>query len=545
MTRRRTQSVTAILATIAAGALLLTGCAAAGSSASVTGKRVSGGTIVYGHEQEPPCVTGGWIQEAYLSRQVLDSLVSQTAKGTIVPWLATGWTVSNDQKVWTFTLKKGVKFTDGTPFNAQAVVDNFTYWLAGGNGTVSAYLKDYYASSVARDDSTFQLTLTKPYSPLLSVLSQGYFGIQSPTALKRSAAVNCEDPIGTGPFIVGKWARGQSITFTRNPDYNSAPANAKHQGPAYVDTLVWKFLADPTTRYGSLTSGETNVIYDVPSVDWKAAKQSYSVQQYITPGRPVTLSLNTVHGPFTDVNVRRALAYSLDRKAIVKSAFNGSVPEEGNGSVSRSTPGYDASVANDYTYDPAKAKALLSAAGWKASGTSKVREKDGQKLQITIPYGLGSIITPEGSTALQNLQQQAQAVGFSVKLVPVQQSAFFSGKYSTPTAYDASPGYWTSPTAGILYINYKQNLPDSPNGNNTTFYNNPTLENLIIQANSTLDTTQQDALYAKAQQLISDQATAIGLYDQTTSLAVQAGLKDVWIEASQGEPVFSDAYFVK
>jgi peptide/nickel transport system substrate-binding protein len=168
-------------------------------------------------------LTGGWVQEAYIDRQVLDSLVSQVQGGKIVPWLATSWKVSADQKTWTFTLKKGVKFTDGTPFNAAAVKANFEYWLdpKAGNSTVRAYIGEYYKSSKAVDDHTFELDLTKPYSPLLSALSQGYFGVQSPQALARGVAANCVDPVGTGPFIVQKWNRGQNIIFVRNPNYSS------------------------------------------------------------------------------------------------------------------------------------------------------------------------------------------------------------------------------------------------------------------------------------------------------------------------------------
>ena len=101
------------------------------------------------------------------------------------------------------------------------------------------------------------------WAPLLAVLSQGYFGIRSPQTLAQGAEAICNDPVGSGPFIVQKWTHGQNITFVRNPNYNSAPANALHQGPAYVDKIIWSLVADPTTRYGSLTTGQSDVIYDV------------------------------------------------------------------------------------------------------------------------------------------------------------------------------------------------------------------------------------------------------------------------------------------
>jgi peptide/nickel transport system substrate-binding protein len=545
---RRPQIVPVALA-LGLATSLLAGCAGASDSsagaAAQNSTPRSGGTIHYGHSQEPPCLTGGWVQEAYIDRQLLDSLVSQTTGGKIVPWLATSWKVSKDQKTWTFVLKKDVKFSDGTPLDAKAVQTNFTSWLGpkGGNSTVQAYIAKYYKSSRAVDATTFQLDLLKPYSPLLSALSQAYFGIQSPKALARGAGPNCEDPIGSGPFILEKWNRGQNLTFVKNPAYNSAPANAKHQGPAYVDKLIWSFLSDPTVRYGSLTSGNSDVIYDIPTVEWENAKASYEVQQYITPGTPVRLSLNTVKGPFTDERVRQAFAYGTDRANSVKSAFNGAIPYNGNAALSQSTPNYDPSLGNAFAYSPDKANALLDQAGWTQRNGAGYRTKAGQELAIKLVYPSGSVFTSEGVTLLQNLQQQAKQVGFKVTLVASTPSETFSGKYSSPDSYDAQPWYWTSPTAGVLLIVYRQNLKADPNFSNSSFYNNAELQKIIEAANSTQDPAEQKTLYAQAQKIVVDSAAAVGLYTQTTSLAIKPGLKDVWLEDSQGEPVFHDAYF--
>jgi peptide/nickel transport system substrate-binding protein len=534
---------------VAAALGLATGTAACSPAASApverTGEPRPGGTIVYAHYQEPPCLFGGWVQQAYLSRQVLDSLVSQVDDGSIVPWLATDWSVSDDQLVWTFHLKEGVTFTDGTPLDAQAVVDNFEFWIREkGNTTVVAHIGDYYASSRALDATTVEVTLSKPFAPLLSVLSQAYFGIQSPTALARGAEANCDEPVGSGPFVVESWERGDRVTFVRNPDYSSAPANAKHDGPAYVDRLEWRFVPDGTARFGALTTGEADVIYDVPTPHWRTAEQQYQVHQYVTPGRPVALGLNTVAGPFADVRVRQAFAYGTDRRAAVESAFGGVIPYEGNGSISQSTPGYAADVAEEYAYDPEQAVALLEEAGWTEVDDEGYRLKDGERLTVRIVYGAGSIITAEGATVLENVQQQAKEVGFEVVLEPVTRDQLFSGAYSEPDSYDAKPGYWTSPAASVLYITFRQHLPpDSPNFSNSSFYNNPELERVIVQANSTRDRHERERLYQQAQRIISDDAASVGLYVQTTSLAVAPHLRDVWVEASQGEPVFHDAWF--
>lgn len=527
--------------------LAMSACAATPSEApraERAAEPVEGGVISYAHYQEPPCIYGGWVQQAYLSRQVLDSLVSQVEDGEVVPWLATEWSVSDDQLVWTFHLREGVQFTDGTPLDAQAVVDNFEYWIhEQGNSTVVAHIGAYYESSRALDPQTFELTLSRPFAPLLSVLSQAYFGIQSPTALARGAEANCDEPIGSGPFIVESWERGDRVTFVRNPDYSSAPANAKHDGPAYVEGIEWRIVPDGTARFGALTTGEADVIYEVPTPHWELASREYDVQQYVTPGRPVALGLNTVHGPFADARVRQAFAYGTDRRAAVESAFAGVIPYEGNGSLSQSTPGYAADVAEHYAYDPDRAIALLEEAGWTEVDEDGYRVKDGQRLEVRIVYGAGSTITAEGQTVLENVQHQAAEIGFAVTLHPVTRDQLFSGAYAEPDSYDAKPGYWTSPSASVLHITFRQHLPEDPNFSNSSFYNNPDLEAVIVEANSTLDRDARDRLYEEAQRIISEDAASIGLYVQTTSIASAPHLRDVWLEESQGEPVFHDAWF--
>jgi peptide/nickel transport system substrate-binding protein len=540
-------------ARIAAGAgvllagSLLAACSASSSGASTagTGTKVQGGTIVYGHEQEPPCLYGGWLQQAYIDRNILDSLVTEADDGSIKPWLATSWTISADRLTYTFTLKPGVKFTDGTPLSAQAVADNFAYWEKGGNSTSQVSLDPYFKSATALDPTHLKVQLNKPYLPLLTMLSQGYFGIQSPTALKRGQAANCDDPIGSGAFKVKVWKHGQEVVLVRNPDYTSWPATAKHQGPAIVNEVDWKFLSDPVERYASLTTGESNVIYDVPTVDWNDAKARFQLTQYITPGKPVSLYLNTIRGPFTDKLVRQAFAYGADRKSAVQTAFHGVVPYEGNPSVSQATPGYDASVANAYPYDPGKASQLLDQAGWSTRDGAGYRTKDGHELDVRLAYPAGSVFTSEGATLLQILQQQWKQAGFKVTLIPETQAETFAGKFSTPDSYDAQPWYWTSPSPAILWIVWRPSTKTNPNYNNSSFYNNDALGQVIQQGNSAATTAQADQYYAQAQQLIQDNAAAVGLYTQTSSIAVAKNLHDVWLEKSQGEPVFEDAYFTR
>lgn len=538
----------ALLATASSLALLASACAsgpAANTPSSST--PVYGGTIYYDHYLEPQCLEGGSVQEAYIERQVADSLVSETSSGSVVPWLATSWSVSANQLVYTFHLKAGVKFSDGTPLNAAAVVKNFEWWLnpQTENGDVAALLGPVYQSSRATGPLTFQLTLTRPDSQLLITLAQAYDGILSPQSLARSASATCDDPIGSGPFIIQKWNHGQNIVFARNPHYNSAPANALHQGPAYVSTLVWSFVADGTTRYGALTSGSAGVIGDVPTIDWQTAKSQFNEETVVAPGRPLTLILNTEHGVFTDLRVREAFGYAADRRAVVQSAFNGEIPYDGNGALSQSTPDFDSSLENAFAYDPAKATELLDAAGWSKRDSAGYRTKDGQELDVKFVYSTASVYS-EGVTALQDLQQEWATAGFNVTIVPLTVAQAFSPQYLAPTGYDATISPWIANTPAVMSITYDNwRSPTADANGNKAFYTNSKLAQLVTAAEATPNPAVARQDYDTAQEIAVDQATVLGLYVFTTSDAWTKNLHGFWIEDSEGEPVFSDAYFTK
>ncbi len=412
-----------------------------------------GGTIRYGHEQEPACLYAGWVQAGYIQRQYADNIVARTHDGRIVPWLATEWTVSEDNKTYVFKIKPDVKFTDGTPLDANAIVTNFNRWLSNdpdkANPNAKLYLADYISAVTAPDPLILRIDLTRPYQPFLTVLSTYFFGILSPTALALGPQATCEKPVGSGPFYVETWNHGQNVILKRNPNYNSAPATAKHQGPAYVDGIVWKFLKDDTVRYGSLLTGESDAIYDVPAVDWADANQRFSVIQDITGGTPTRLQLNTAFPPFDDVRVRQAFAHVSQRRQAVDVAFHGSIPYNANGSLSVSSPERVKELDDSDPYDLAAANRLLDAAGWTGRTRDGIRTKDGKPLTVRLLYAGGSLITNDGILVLQILQDQARAAGFDVVLKPIQQADWFAGKGRGPHDYEAQPAYWVAAGAEI------------------------------------------------------------------------------------------------
>lgn len=392
-------------------------------SAQTVPPHYSDGTLFYLHEQEPPCLWGGWVQQAYLSRQVFDYLVSYD-NGKIRPWLAASWSESADRKTITFHLRHDVKFTDGDLFNADAVIANYPAWQKG----IGWHGFTYMTGFTKVDDYTVALHLSEPNPEIYNVLANGHYGFQSPDSLAHnSSEQKCLRPVGTGPWKVARWVRGDGISFVRNDDYRWAPPNAHHNGPAYLKHLEWKFVPDATTRWGALVSGGADVIYQPPSAQWQALQHHYQTLSYVATGRPQAFSFNVQRGPFTDQRVRQAFAYALDRKQIVKTVFKGAVPYEGNGSLSKSTPLY-LNVDDRYSLNIAKANQLLDAAGWTGRDAAGYRTKDGKTLDARLPF-IQAIIDQEGALMLQAAH---------VRVRQIKKSALVTGFGRRPTSSTSS-----------------------------------------------------------------------------------------------------------
>ncbi|BBY16816.1 peptide ABC transporter [Mycolicibacterium litorale] len=533
-------------------AALLTACGGgsdSSSSSAAAGPPVSGGSIVYATDREPTCLdphSFGDMPQTYVARQYLDSLVSERPDGSVVPWLAESWEVSPDGRVYTFTIKQGVRFHDGTPLDAEAVKANFEHMLdpATQSLTDAGYLRPYYQSSRAVDPATFELTLSKPYSALLPVISQAFFGIQSPKAMARGLEENCQSPVGTGPFIVKAWNRGQSVELDRNPDYNSAPADAKHQGPAYLDHISWKFVEDGSVRFAAVQGGDADIIFNPPPQQEAAlnADPNLSLQEFTHTGLPNGVALNTTRAPFNDTKVRQAFIHGANAEAAVKSAYLGVFDWE-PGPVSSTTPYFDKNLRSFYEHDPEKANKLLDEAGWSQRDADGYRTKNGERLTAELVYSSDTGDTPPADVTLfQNIQSAEKEIGFDVVLKPLPQDQYFAA-FTDKNAYDGLTGaYWNSPTPAVLSIVYSSDSLRAAPGNNMSWVENPKIDERVRAAAATTDTAAQQRLYGQTQQIVAEQAYQLGLYPVTTRLVAKKKLQDVWIEPSEGEPVLHDAW---
>lgn len=494
-------------------------------------------TLIYLHSIEPQSLFQWWTQATYPKRNVLDSLVYLDGDNKLHPWLATSW--SHNGNVWTFKLRDDVVFTDGTPLDAATVAKNFDFWIKLSTSVPDSFFKE----AKVVDAHTVELHTSVPQPYLADMLSSALFGINSSPSLDRDLKEIGEKPIGSGPFTLKEWKRGEEIVFERNDAYQWGPEGS-HGGPAYLRTVRWKFVPDANARWLALEKGEADLIYEPPSVKWKEAQGKYLTSQQLAPGRGQSLSLNVEAGPFTDKRVRQAFAYASNRKQIAESVFRGAVPYEGNGAYSKTTQEY-LNLDGAYPHDPAKAIALLEAAGYQQLNAEGYRVNDaGEVLEIVLPL-LPTVVNQEGTIAAQALQAEVKKVGFKLNTVVLTQTELAAGRYTKADEYDLYQGYWTLYAPTVLSINYRpagentstatiygrqqlnQYASDSgsPNAHNRVRSKDWQFQDAIVAAHATTDPAERSKQFQALQQQVSDEAWALGFYGSAYNLAGQKYLQ--------------------
>ena len=296
-------------------------------------------------------------------RQVYEGLVDLEPGGfRIVPKLADGWTVSADARVWTFRLRPGVRFHDGSAFDARAVVANFER-----GGAIARFgLGALIAGVQAQDVATVVFTLRTGYAPFLASLASGSFGIVNPACFRQAdvwatAATACAQ--GTGPFQVqaGAWRVGDSVTLQRNPRYWGRDADGR--ALPYVDTLVFRAIRDDATRIADLRSATVAVVLDAAPSSLTPVRSDPNLAIRRRPSYDVSyLGIGTGTKPLDSPEVRRAIAMAIDRGAIVQTVYGGDARAAAQ-LVPPGLVGYDDTITEFTRLDSGAAKRLLGDAG--------------------------------------------------------------------------------------------------------------------------------------------------------------------------------------
>ncbi len=497
---------------LSAVALVATAAAFAAS-----GRSHASDTFVFGTEADPVLLDGALVSDGPSLRavnQMFEGLVGLKPGTTkVVPSLATSWTTSKNGLSWTFKLRKGVKFHDGTSFDAKSVCFNFNrnyalpgylqgestnyYWVTvfGGYARPAAGNpgpKDsLYRGCKVVNPSTARIILTRPSSSFLAALALPSFAIASPTALVKYKAdagtvgadgafrptgtFGTSNPVGTGPFKFQSWRIGDKLVMVRNDKYWGTKAKLKQ--------LIFRAISDSTARYQALQSGEldgANLLapQDVPSV---ASNSSLKVLS-----RPAFnigyVGMNQKHTPLGNLKVRQAVAYGLDKKSVV-GAFYGGRGRVANQFLPPLVEGYAKKGIPDYTYNPAKAKALLQEAGL----TLPV------KLEFWYPTAVVRGYMPDPPRIFQAFAASLEKSGFQIEPHP----APWRGGYLAGAQ---------SGQAALYLLGWTGDFGDPANFLNVHFgaagdlfgFNNPSLFNALQKADAEPNLAKRTAQYQAA-----------------------------------------------
>jgi peptide/nickel transport system substrate-binding protein len=522
--RRPAITALAAIALSASTALVLASCSSGTSSASPSGSSASpqaGGHLTWGVETEPVTLNpqlNGQDKTKLLLRNSYEQLLARQDDGTFVPWLASAYKTSADGLTYTFTVRDGVTFWDGTTLDAAAVVKNITeqvdpkYNPYGAAGPLS-HLK----SAKATDDKTVTITLKTRYAPFLDFI--GSLPIISPDAYsKADVKAGGPDIAGTGPFVLTKYSKGQEIDFSKNPAYDWAPATDKHQGPAYLDSLTYRFLPESSVRLGALQSGQVDVIEGIPGTQ-AAQFQKGSSYQYLTAlntGTPYSLYFNTTKAPTNDVDVRTAFRDAVDLGTVLKSVYAGQRTRAWSAVSPEDPDFYDKTLEGTYGDDVAAANKLLDEAGWTGRDSAGYRTKDGKRLTIT-DYQSKPYVRDQRDVLLQAIQAQVKqnaGIDFDVQVV----DSGVADQHQAAHDYGTYDNSNTNPDG--VDIEYHWLPADKGGFINLSLASDPQLTTWLTAAQQTTDTAARAKDYDALQQfVIKDKAYSFPLYEPADQIA--------------------------
>ena len=386
---------------------------AAGPLASAAHAQTPPNVLVVGQIAEPKSLDPAAdtaVNDFRILMNVYDGLVRYKS-GTLEPEpaLATSWTISDDGLTYTFKLREGIKFHDGSPFNAEAVVFNFERMLKEDHPyhDTGPFPLSFFFSTVdtvtAIDDSTVEFKLSAPYAPFLSNLAYPTGLIVSPAAVKEYGKDFGRHPSGTGPFKFEEWESNTRVVVTRNEDYwDGAPS---------LEAVVYRPITDANTRVAEMLSGGIDLMVEVPPDNVAAFEEDDSFKVYEQAGPHVWfLILNAKEGPFADKRVRQAVNYAIDKKSLVENVLQGTAEVAAGPTPPAFAWAYDDSL-EPYPYDPEKAKALLKEAGAEGADLTFYVTEGGSGMLDPVPMGTA-------------IQADLAKVGLNVKIKTYEWNTF-------------------------------------------------------------------------------------------------------------------------
>lgn len=435
-----------------------------------------------------------------LNKNLYNNLVRFNADMKIVPDLATKWEVSPDGLTWTFELRQGVKFHDGTDFNAEAVKKCLERVLDPNTGSPRRSVLAMIKSVEAVDTHKVKITTSYPCGSFLQQLSHPVAAMISPAAIEKYGKDLSRNPVGTGPFKLKEWVSGDRITMEANPQYFG--------GAPKVKELVFRVVPEDASRVMLLESGQVDVALRVPVVDLDRLSKNKDISLIRTPTvMTMYVALHNQRGPLQDVRVRQALNYAVNKEVMVRDVVGG-LGVVADAPISPATWGHAAIGA--YPYDPDRARKLLADAGF----------ADGFDIELWTPVGRYLM----DRQLAENLQAQLAQVGVRVKIRQWEFQALMAevkkGQFDmvllgwSPSTGDADQG---------LYPVFHSS--QWPPNSNRAHYKNTDVDRLLEQAKEETNEEARRQLYAQAEKIIMDEAPWIFLFYPEQVVATRAGVK--------------------
>lgn len=492
--------------------LLASATAAVPVGTPEAGEPNEGGEWIVGITELPdtldPHKTGAAVTQAIM-RNVCDPLIAKNFQGEYVPGLAREWTVAADGLTWTFTLRDDVTFQDGTPFDAAAVKTNFDRILDPDfESALARSLLGPMESTAAPDEYTFQFTLGEAFAPLLDNLTNsGALCMLSPAAIQESEEDLGRTPVSTGPFMVEEYVTGDRVVLKRYADYAWAPPFLHQGGPAYIETLTFRSIIEEAARIAAFEAGEIQQT-GIPSPDVERIVESgdYWIVDYLRKG-VVFLEFNVTKPPFDDLRVRQAFNHAINKQDVMDAAVEG-YGQIAYGFLPPSIFGYWPGI-EEYapTYDPEQATALLAEAGWIDSDGDGTLDKEGEPFEF-VAYNLTN---DAWNRAAQVIQSQLADIGIAMEIQQYEFATLLDKAKAGEHSAEFMGYTYTEPDIAYLWF-HSSNIGT---GLNMSHIDDPTLDDLIVKARSTMDLEARAQVYEELQKYIVDQALWVPLWIDT------------------------------
>jgi ABC-type transport system substrate-binding protein len=455
-------------------------------------------TLVFGRggdsvNLDPAGVTDG--ESLNVTDNIFDNLLTYKLGTTeIIPSLAKSWTVSKDGKTYTFELVKNVKFHDGTPVNADAVVYSLKRQF---DKTHEAYkwggpyvyftslgLHKLIKDITAVNNHTVKFSLTKNDATFLSLLTMQSLAIISPSAMKKAKKDFGSKPVGSGPFVFKKWERNQKIILRANKNYWGKKPKLK--------TLIFRSIPDNNTRMIEMMAGNIHVMDNPNPDDISQLKKRLGKKLVLAkkPGFNVGyLALNNSKKPFNNLKVRKAIAHAINKKGIVDAIYAG-YAEVAKHPMPPTLWGYDKST-KDHGYNPKLAKKLLADAGYKNGFETTI-----WAMPVPRPY------MPDGRKVAEAIQGDLAKVGIKAKIVSYEWGTYLDKTQNGE--HDMALLGWTGDIGdpdNFLYVLLDKTNAEKP-AQNISFYKSNKLHEILVKAKTTSNVSERTKLYKRAQAII-------------------------------------------